>query len=86
MWDRNVLKQWKDETGVTLKEIADAVGMSESGMSRYVNGHVAKPNIETLAAIAAFFERPLTDLLTTTEKPEEKVRRPRARMTREAAA
>jgi len=84
MWAKK-LQRWKAEQDVTLQQIADAVGMTESAASRYLRGHVGRPSLETLEAIAAFFGHSLADLFTEDDNSE-KVQRPRARMTREAAA
>ena len=46
------LKQRRDETGKTLQQIADAVGVAKSTVQRYENDAIGTPKAPVVAAIA----------------------------------
>ncbi len=47
------IKESRDSKDLTIKELAEAVGLSESTISRYESGHVAKIKIPVLSSIAS---------------------------------
>lgn len=44
--------------GVTVKEIAQAAGMPDNSLSTFLNGHVQRINVETLAKLAPALDVP----------------------------
>ena len=48
------LKELREEKGITLKTLADAIGVSDIAISRWENNKRI-PNIEVLVAIADYF-------------------------------
>ena len=52
------LKNLRKDSGLSLRELSAAVGISHNNLSCYENGTVA-PTLEMLVKIAAFFDVPL---------------------------
>lgn len=48
------LRKLRDEAGVTQKQLADAIGVSQQSINKYEN-HNIEPDIRTLIRIADFF-------------------------------
>ena len=49
------LKKLRQETGVSQKQLADNIGVSQQSINKYEN-HNIEPDIETLIRIADFFD------------------------------
>lgn len=54
------LRSAREDAGATQQEIADAAGISWDQVSRYERGK-SKPLYETVALIAAYLKRPISD-------------------------
>jgi len=52
------------EKGVTQKQLSKNIGMSETGLSKSINGN---PTLETLIKIARSLDVPITELFAETE-------------------
>lgn len=50
-----VLKKLREESGITQKQLADAIGVSQQSINKYEN-HNIEPDIETLIRIADYFD------------------------------
>lgn len=48
------LRTLRDETGITQKQLADAIGVSQQSINKYEN-HNIEPDIETMIRIAKYF-------------------------------
>lgn len=48
------LKKLREEAGVTQKQLADVIGVSQQSVNKYEN-HNIEPDIETLIRIADYF-------------------------------
>lgn len=64
------LKKLMAETGVTQKQVADAIGVTEPAMNHYINGR-REPNIEMLCKLADFFHVSV-DYLVGRDVPKER--------------
>lgn len=49
------LKKLREESGITQKQLADHIGVSQQSINKYEN-HNIEPDIETLIRIADFFD------------------------------
>lgn len=49
------LKKLREETGVTQKQLAETIGVSQQSINKYEN-HNIEPDIETLIRLADFFQ------------------------------
>lgn len=65
------LKLLRKDRGVTQKEIASSVGVSEVSYQRFEYGTV-RPSLETLIALADYFEVSLDYLVGRSDDPEMK--------------
>lgn len=59
------LKVLRVEKGVTLREAAEQIGIGKSSLGAYEKG-ITKPSEEVLAAIARYYEVPVSELLKET--------------------
>lgn len=50
---KDVLRQRRQALGMTLKEVADAVGVSEATVSRWESGDIANMKRDKIAALAS---------------------------------
>ena len=50
-----ILRKLRDEAGITQKQLADAIGVSQQSINKYEN-HNIEPDIETLIRIADYFD------------------------------
>lgn len=67
------LKQRRLELGLTMKEIATAVGVSESTVSRWEAGNIANMKKNRLVALANILQIPVSNLIddnSNNELPE----------------
>lgn len=64
------LKQIMADTGVTQREVAEAIGVTEPAMNHYINGR-REPDIKTLIKLADYFDVSI-DYLVGRDVPEEK--------------
>lgn len=49
------LRKLRMDSGVTQKQLADAIGVSQQSINKYEN-HNIEPDIETIKRLAAFFQ------------------------------
>ncbi len=49
------LKLLRETTGITQKQLADAIGVSQQSINKYEN-HKIEPDVDTMIKIADFFE------------------------------
>lgn len=47
-----VLRQWRNQAGLSLRELQDAVGRSAGHLSRIERGHVPPPRVDELDKLA----------------------------------
>lgn len=73
------LKQLIQETGVSQRQVADAIGVTEPAMNHYINGR-REPDIATLIKLADYFDVSI-DYLVGREVPEERPMSDKAIMT-----
>ena len=59
------LKALRVEKGVSLREAAEQIGIGKSSLGAYEKG-ITKPSEEVLAAIARYYEVPVSELLEET--------------------
>jgi transcriptional regulator with XRE-family HTH domain len=63
----NRVKQWREEADMTLKELADAAGVSASTVHKVENGQVS-PTVSVLLRIAYGLNKPAVDLIAMEEE------------------
>ena len=63
------LKNIRKSKGLTQKQLAQAIGASESGIQNYELG-TRKPTYDMLIALADYFDVSLDYLVGRTDKPE----------------
>lgn len=70
-----VLKQLRDEVGISQKALADAIGVSQQSVNKYEN-HNIEPDIGTLIRIADYFNTTVDYLIghSTVRRRIEEVR------------
>lgn len=49
------LRKLRDETGITQKQLAEAIGVSQQSINKYEN-HSIEPDIDTMVRIADYFD------------------------------
>ena len=49
------LRKLRDETGITQKQLAEAIGVSQQSINKYEN-HSVEPDIDTMVRIADYFD------------------------------
>ena len=49
---KDLIKSRRIELGLTMKEVADAVGVSEGTISRWESGHIANMRRDKIVALA----------------------------------
>lgn len=64
------IKESRDSKGLTIKELAEAVGLSESTISRYESGYVAKIKLPVLSSIASILNVQEEYLLGVTDQKQ----------------
>jgi transcriptional regulator with XRE-family HTH domain len=69
IFNTNVIRRL-EAAGLTIKELADKIGMQRTSLSRILNGHV-DTTIGNAERIAAGLDTTLTELITA-EKPANK--------------
>jgi transcriptional regulator with XRE-family HTH domain len=74
-----LLRQWRNQTGLSLQELGLADGMSKDHLSRIERGHVPPPRVDPLDKLAAVLGLP-------NEVLYEAARRPSAGADQESAA
>lgn len=57
------IRSYRIKYGLTMAELAEAVGLSSGAISDIENGKVKNPGIFTILKFANFFEIPLDDLI-----------------------
>jgi len=60
------VKRWREEAGMTLKELAGVAGVSASTVHKVENGQVS-PTVSVLLRIAHGLDRPAVDLIASRE-------------------
>lgn len=65
----NRLCALRSNAGLTQKEVADRIGISNKAVSKWENGK-AKPTTNSLRKLAALFDIPVERLLALREKKE----------------
>lgn len=60
------LRKLRMDSGVTQKQLADAIGVSQQSINKYEN-HNIEPDIETMKRLAAFFHTSIDFLVGYTE-------------------
>ena len=73
------LKQLIQETGVSQRQVAEAIGLSEPALNHYINGR-REPDIATLIKLADYFGVSI-DYLVGRDVPEERPMSDKAIMT-----
>ena len=73
------LKQLIQETGVSQRQVAEAIGVTEPAMNHYINGR-REPDITTLVKLADYFDVSI-DYLVGRDVPEERPMSDKAIMT-----
>lgn len=73
------LKQIMTETGVTQRQVAEAIGVTEPALNHYINGR-REPDIATLVKLADYFDVSI-DYLVGRDVPEERPMSDKAIMT-----
>lgn len=73
------LKQIMTETGVTQRQVAEAIGVTEPALNHYINGR-REPDIATLVKPADYFDVSI-DYLVGRDVPEERPMSDKAIMT-----
>lgn len=73
------LKQLIQETGVSQRQVAEAIGVTEPAMNHYINGR-REPDIATLVKLADYFDVSI-DYLVGRDVPEERPMSDKAIMT-----
>lgn len=63
------LKEILAERGLTLKDFAQASGISQSNLSNYLNGNIS-PTLDTLKKIASFLNIDVVDLFREKDEIE----------------
>jgi PTS system nitrogen regulatory IIA component len=63
------LRLLRNEAGLSLKELGQAVGVSPAYLSRVENGHDAPPTVDRIRSIAETFGVPVDLLLDLTARP-----------------
>ena len=63
------LKLLRQEHGVSQRELAEAVGVSQQSINKYEN-HAIEPDIATLIALADYFDVSIDYILERTDKPK----------------
>lgn len=60
------LKALRDESGITQKQLAEAIGVSQQSINKYEN-HNIEPDIETLIRLADYFNTSVDYLIGHTQ-------------------
>ena len=60
------LRKLRTEAGVTQKQLADAISVSQQSINKYEN-HAVEPDIATLIALADYFHTSVDYLIGNTE-------------------
>ncbi len=60
------LRALREEAGVTQKQLADAIGVSQQSINKYEN-HKIEPDIDTMVRISSFFHTSVDYLIGNTE-------------------
>ena len=69
MGTKDIIKQKRIELGLTMKELASKVGVSEATISRWESG-TAQPSTDNLRCLGALYEVPIDYLVNEeTERP-----------------
>ncbi len=65
----------REETGMTLQQVADAVGITKSTVQRYEQGAIERPRVPVVQSIAAALEVPAVWLMgESDERMDEELR------------
>ena len=59
---------WRSEKKATLDDVAIAVGITKSTLSNYENNVIERINVDVLAKLCKYYEKPFTSLLGITER------------------
>jgi transcriptional regulator with XRE-family HTH domain len=68
-----ILQAARAETGLSLQQVAEQVGLSKGGISRVEQGKIVKPTLDTLLALSELYG---TDPMTLIEAAGYKLRKP----------
>lgn len=69
---KNILKDRREELGLTTKQVADAVGVSEGTVSRWESGIIKNMRRDKIAALAKVLQiQPRIIMGWETEQPDE---------------
>ena len=60
---KDLLKEKRREKGLTLQEVADAVGVNVSTLSRYERGEIASMKTVTMKALSKLLDIPLSKFI-----------------------
>ncbi|WP_156254130.1 helix-turn-helix domain-containing protein [Pseudactinotalea terrae] len=77
------LRDLRSARGLTLRQLADATGLSAGMLSQLENGRT-EPSIETLRRLAKVFDSDLADLFREPDAPEVHLSRPGERLRMQA--
>ena len=61
------VRQAKQRSGYTLQQIADATGVSEHRIGRFLRGEIAEPDAYAMAAVCKFLDLSMDKLLLSAE-------------------
>ena len=61
---KDLLKRRRTELGLTQREVAESVGVSEATISRWESGIIKDMRSNRLAALAKVLQLPLWDIIT----------------------
>lgn len=62
------IKELKEKSGLTAKELADAAGVSTSSLNKVLSGETANPSFQMVADIAAVCGASLDEIAGLTER------------------
>jgi transcriptional regulator with XRE-family HTH domain len=65
------LKKLREKNGLSLQQVADAVGISKAHVWELERGSSTNPGVELLGKISAFFKVPVTYLMDDSIEPTE---------------
>lgn len=63
----NIIRKLRKQHGLTMKELAQKVGVSEGTISRWESGEIANMKRNYIAALSEVFNIPPTDFLDITD-------------------
>lgn len=64
----NIIKKLRKQNGLTMRELAGKIGVSEGTISRWESGEIANMKRNHIATLAKVFNVPATDFLDLEDK------------------